>query len=186
MPVELSRAVVLNRAGQPAPLETYWANGPALVFFLRHFGCVGCSEQIAELSPRLPELALGGLRAVFVGNGAPAFIDGFLERTGLATRGVDVVTDPSLVAFRAAGLVRSRWGTIGFSGLRDLARAVGHGHLPRKAEGDLYQQGGSLLVDADGAIAYYHRSESLGDHPAPSDLIEAALCLLVKTSAIHV
>jgi peroxiredoxin len=152
-----------------------------LLVLLRHFGCVGCAEQVTELAPRLDELARAGVRVVLVGNGTPAQLATFLERHALAHALVDVVTDPSLGVYRALGLVRSRWATVGPRALYETARAMGAGHPHQSAEGDPTQQGGSILVDAGGMVRFSWRNRSIGDHASSSDLVEAALKLAIET-----
>jgi hypothetical protein len=167
-------------------VSAFWENEPALLLFLRHFGCVGCAQQVTELSPRLGELREAGLRTVLVGNGTPPMIDAFVARHALDDKACEIVTDPSLGVFRAADLIRSAWATIGFRALVDMARALSEGHRHPAVQGDRWQQGGALLVDGGGRVVLYHRNVSLGDHPSAADLVEAALALLVRKSKTHV
>jgi hypothetical protein len=186
VPHELAESRVLDGAGRARPLGESWAQGACLVSFLRHFGCTGCSEHVTELSPRLLELSALGVRAVFVGNGAPHFIEGFVTRHGLTDKRVEVFTDPTLGAFRAAELLRSAWATFGPRGLIDKARGLTHGLGWGGMKGDQLQQGGSIIVDARGVVAFYHRSESLGGHARASDLLEVAMRLAAARAAVHV
>jgi hypothetical protein len=183
LPAELVAALVLDRDGKSAPFGTHLRGSPCLVSFLRHFGCTGCADHIADIAPRLHELHELGLRTVFVGNGEPRYIDAFLQRTGLADQHAGVVTDPTLRVFAAAGLLRSKWGTMGLRALVDVARARSRGIAGHGIEGDHFQLGGALIVDAAGTVAYFHRSVSLGDHPLASDLVGVALALCAGRSA---
>ena len=148
IPNELAMSRVHDRKSREIVLSTYWANQSAVLVFMRHFGCLCLSAQVTELAPRLFELHRLGLRTVFIGNGAPHFIDGFIERFGLNDKRVEIVTDPSLASFRAAGLLRSWWATYGPKGLWDTLQAAGSGHVNRRGEGDALQQGGTLLIDS--------------------------------------
>jgi hypothetical protein len=183
IPAVLDAAVVIDRAGESATFGTHIRGSPCLVSFLRHFGCIGCAEHIADIAPRLVELDDLGLRTLFVGNGEPRYIDGFLERVGLRDSHARVVTDPTLKIFEAAGLVRSRWGTFGLRAIGDVARGWSHGAASHGMEGDALQLGGVLMTDAAGTVAYYHRSKSLGDHPSASDLVDVALVLCARRSS---
>jgi peroxiredoxin len=185
-PRALADAVVLDRASREKKLGAFWTDAPAILLFLRHFGCIGCAQQVTELSPRLDELQAAGVRTVLVGNGAPEMIDAFVERHALGDKKCEIVTDPSLAAFRAAGLVRSAWSTIGFRAIVDAARALAEGHRQPRIEGDRWQQGGALLCDAGGRVVLYHRNVSIGDHVPAADLVDAALALLVRKSKTHV
>lgn len=174
VPPTLADARVSDRTGTQRALGEFWASGPAVVVFLRHFGCVGCAEHVSELAPRLHELHRLGLTTVLVGNGAPHFIDGFEERHGLGDKKAEIVTDPSLKAFSAAGLERSLVATSGPMALLNYGRARLKG-FSNRIEGDNLQQGGVLVVDRKGRVAYFHRDRRLGDHPPTVDVVDAAL-----------
>jgi peroxiredoxin len=180
IPRPVGATVVTDARGAEAKLSSFWEGGPCLLVLLRHFGCVGCAEQVTELAPRLDELARAGVRVVLVGNGTREQLTAFVERHALGGAAVEVVTDPSLRAYEAMGLVRSAWATVGPRALYELARAMGEGHPHRPVEGDPTQQGGVILVDARGVVRFIHRNRSLGDHAAASDLVEAALRLAIE------
>jgi peroxiredoxin len=179
VPEALAKAHVEAARGASLALETFWASGPAVVVRLRHYGCVGCSEQVTELAPRLDEVASLGTRIVLIGNGTPAQRDAFVARHALADAVVDVVTDPPLATYRGAGLVRSAWATVGPLALWETGRAMAAGHPHRPPEGDRTQQGGSMIVDARGDVAFFRRNRSIGDHAPTSDLIEVVLRLAI-------
>jgi peroxiredoxin len=176
----LADAVVNDARGAEVKLSSFWADGPCLLVLLRHFGCSGCAEQVTELAPRLDELARAGVRVVLVGNGTPEQLAAFVERQALGGAEVDLVTDPSLGAYQALGLVRSAWSTMGPRALYDLARTMGAGYPHRHVEGDRTQQGGAVLVDAGGIVRFFHRNRTIADHASASDLVEAALRLAVE------
>ncbi len=183
VPGALASCEVLDGAGAAHRLDEAWARGPAVVVFLRHFGCIGCDAQVTELAPRLRELADLGINTMMVGNGAANFIEGFIARHALSDKPVSLFTDPSLNSFRAAGLLRSWWRTAGPRALADIARALGRGHRGYERQGDTTQQGGALVVAADGRVALHHVNRSLGDHAAAADLVDAALALAAQKGA---
>ena len=127
---------------------------------------------------RLTELEPLGVHLVVVGNGPAEALPAFIAEHSLAGRRVTVVTDPSLAAFRAAGLLRPRFA--GLRGALDAVRALSLGYVPARRAGDARQLGGALLVDETGRLAYYHRARSPGDLADPSDIVHAALALLVQ------
>lgn len=144
-----------------------------MLVFLRHFACIACTEHVAALSPRLQELDRMGVRVVFVGNGAPNFIEGFIERNGLDPA-FEVVTDPSLAVFRLADMERSRQSTYGPRAIFNAGRAMLRGFRQTAIEGDVLQQGGVIVVGRGGKVAYVHRDRTLGDHAPTADIIDAA------------
>jgi peroxiredoxin len=182
----LADAVVLDRAGTGRPLGSYWEKQACVVVMLRHFGCIGCDVTVTELAPRHAELDAAGARTLLVGNGPPEAIAGFVERQGLADKPVDVLTDPTLGAFRAAGLVRSAWATYGLRSVVDYLRALAAGFVPRKTVGDVLQQGGALVVDTGGRVAFRHVATHLADHADAADLVDAALGLALRATPLRV
>ena len=105
------------------------------------------------------------------------FIEGFIEREKLAGEPVTILTDPSLKAFELAHLERSVLATVGPSAVRAAWRARKAGYRQVAIEGDKLQQGGMLLVDKSGALAFYHRNDNLGDHADPAEVVAAARAL---------
>jgi peroxiredoxin len=186
VPRDLAAATLVAADGKDVVLGTFWATGPAVLVFLRHFGCVGCSEIVTELAPRLDELARARVRTVLVGNGSPAQRNAFVDRHALAGAKVEVLVDPTLAAYRAAGLARSAFATYGPRAIWETLRAMGNGHPHRPPEGDPTQQGGALVVGDDQRLLFYKRSRSIGDHAPASDLVDAALRLVVMKQAVLV
>ncbi len=175
LPEALLDAVVTDEGGGRRPLREFVGGRASVVVFLRHFGCVGCSKHVAAISPRLHELELLGVNVVFVGNGRPENIAGFVARHGLAGAGVTIVSDPERASYGAAGLRRAWLGTFGGRALYSQLRAIGEGYQQHRADGDHAQQGGAVVVDQSGVITYAHRSEYIADNADPTELVDAAL-----------
>jgi peroxiredoxin len=182
IPQPVADAHVFDARGSDVVLGTFWSTKPCLLVLLRHFGCIGCSEQVTELAPRLDEIARAGVRTVLVGNGSPEQLAAFIERNALQGAACDAVTDPSLVVYASLGLRRSVWATFGPRALVDAARALAAGHANRRVEGDATQQGGVVLVDRAGTVRFLHENQSLGDHARASDVVEAVLRLEIESS----
>ena len=133
------------------------------------------------LVARLPELERLGVTVVLVGSGSSAARAAFVRDMALTGRALTVVTDPSLAAFRAAGLRRPRW-----PGLRvavEVLRELAAGYAPGRIRGDGRQLGGALLTDERGRVMYSHQGRSPGDLVDASDIVHAALALLVEQRA---
>ena len=116
-----------------------------------------------------------------IGNGPPAALGPFTREMTLDGRRVTVVTDPSLAAFGAAGLARPR--LHGWRAVVDTVLALGAGYRLRRPAGDIMQLGGAILVDDTGRVIYRHHARSPGDLADPSDIVHAALALLVERRA---
>jgi hypothetical protein len=189
VPRAVADACVTLASGERVRLGSFWEDGtPAVILWLRHFGCVGCSQEVTELAPRLDELDRAGARVVLVGNGNREQLEGFIERHGLAGAHVVTAIDSSLDTYRAADLTRSAWATFGPRSIVDLARAMTDGHFHRGVEGDATQQGGALVVDARGVVRLFHDNRSIGDYVRASDVVDAVLRLEIETQAgaVHV
>jgi peroxiredoxin len=185
LPEAVRRAEVEDRDGGRAPLGAHLGQGAALLVFLRHFGCIGCSANVTALRPHLAELAALGVPVVLVGCGARRFVDGFVARHQLDGLPATLVTDERLLVHRAAGLGRSLWGIAGPRAVWDLLRLKGQGHAGHAAEGDVRQQGGAVLLGDDGRVVFVHRSRSLGDFAGADALVERALTLAARRGRAH-
>ena len=184
VPAALADAEVLDPDGKPTRLGDRWEDAPALVVFLRHFGCIACSEHVTLLMPRTHELHGLGVNVVFVGNGEARYIEGFVERHGIVPELVEVLTDPSREAFTAAGLVRGFWRTFGPRAGLNALRARLMGNRQGSIEGDNLQQGGVLVIDRGGTLVYAHADESLGDHADTIDVVDAAMRVAAAGAAV--
>jgi hypothetical protein len=186
LPPTLGSAKLVAGDGRAVTVDALFDGRPLLLVFLRHFGCIACAEQVHSLLPRLDELAALGVRVVLVGSGAPEHIGAFLERHDLADKKVEVYTDPSLASFAAAGLARSFWATWGPRAIVAFVRALSRGYRQGASDGDMNQQGGALLVDADRTVVWLYRSTNLGENADPSDVVEAALRLRIRHAPLPV
>jgi peroxiredoxin len=184
IPPALADAEVLDAAGATHRLATTWRDRDVVLVFVRHFACAGCAEHLAALRPRLDELATLAVDVAIVGSGSPEQLAAFIEREDVARPHVRCFTDPSLAAYRAAGLVRSRWGTLGPKAIGHVVRAFLAGHRNGRPQGDLYQQGGTLYITRAGGLAFYQRATSLGDHPVLGDVVDVALAARAGEAAI--
>jgi hypothetical protein len=117
------------------------------------------------------ELAKKGATIVPIGNGGPSFIEGFREKTGLAS---PVYTDPSRRTFEAAALVRTLRNFLHPGGLVASARAAAKGFLPgARVKGDTLQLGGVLVVSPGGKVPFHYASRWVGDHPSNEAVLAA-------------
>lgn len=183
-PEAFGTCTVRDAASSPHALADVWAHRPTLLRFIRHFGCIGCSEGVERLRPVLPELDRLGVQVMLIGCGAPFFIADFLERQRLLYSPVRCLTDETLTAHRIAGLDHGAWGAWGPRGLYEQARAYVGGHVAGPVQGDPHQQAGAVLVDAAGVVRLVHRSRSLGDHLSERALLGAALAIAVDVQSL--
>jgi len=163
-----------------------WSERPCLVVFLRHFGCIGCAENVRGLAPRLPELERLGTRTVFIGCGAPLFIEPFRERHNLLHTPVELYSDVALRTYQAVGLAYGLWGGFRPRSLVEMGSAFLRGNQSQAIQGDKRQHAGAMLVDTTGVIRFFHRNESLGDHASVTEMVRAATALRFAPSSVGV
>ena len=111
-----------------------------------------------------------GARLVIVGNGLPTHASHFAQQHGLQGA---VYTDPDRIVYRAAGMKRGLGSTFSWDTLKSGARAFKKGFRQTRTQGDPWQQGGTLVVRADGTLAFEHISQAAGDHAAVADVLAA-------------
>src|SRR5438105_1388446 len=98
----LSQCTVLDLQGAAKPIAEFWAEQPAILVFLRHFGCIECHAQAKRIWTDHTKYESRGAKIVFIGNGQPHFIQMYKEDLGITD--APIYTDPSLKSFEAAGL----------------------------------------------------------------------------------
>ena len=130
-----------------------------------------CRERAARFSSMRDELADAGVGLSFVGNGTPAMAQAF--RDDFEVLG-ELYTDPSRKSYKALGLKRS------FGLMKSLGRgrrALAGGFRQTKPAGDVWQQGGVILFDAEGAVRWKHLDDGAG-HQADLGGLRAAVAAL--------
>ncbi len=157
----LENIEVLDPAGRPVRMPALWQDRPTVIALTRHFGCIFCHEQVAELRDAEREFEQLGAGLAVIGNGNPAHAKYFEERNGLQGR---VYTDPARLVYRALGMRHGVGTSFNPRMLKHAWRAYKAGHRQTKTLGDPWQQGGTLVVSTDGEIAYTHVSKTAGDH----------------------
>lgn len=118
------------------------------------------------------EAAGGGI--VFVGTGTPAMAADFVRQYAVTQ---PVLCDPARATFAAAGMHRSVWATLHWRLLVNAWRALRAGFRQTGVQGDAWQQGGVLVLDARGTVL--HRQV---DH-AGGDLLDGDMIVAVAASA---
>ena len=94
----------------------------------------------------------------------------FAEDFGLAGA---VYTDPARVVYRVLGLKHRRADAMTLGALKNTWRAYKSGYRQTSVQGDPWQQGGVFVVDSQGRVKYGYASETTGDHPPLSEILDA-------------
>ena len=118
----------------------------------------------------IEDIHKAGAELVIVGNGQPTFADGFKKRLKIET---PLYVDPKLDAYKAAGLKRTKLGTIGPVVWLPALKALLTGHSQKGTQGDPYQQGGVFIILPGDKVIYSHISKRASDRPKVSHILKA-------------
>jgi peroxiredoxin len=167
---QLAECTVLDTEGTAHRLGDEWRPQPAVVVWLRHFGCLFCREIATDFRARQDEIVALGARLVFVGNGEARWAREFADKE---CPGCRILTDPKLASYRVIG-ARRGWSTsVGPRSLAAGIRAFRRGFRQTAVRGVADQQGGVLAVLPGSRVAYIYISGSAGDHPPVDDVLAA-------------
>ena len=118
-----------------------------------------CREQAARITRITPEIiALGGL-IYAIGNGNIDVAKNFAETFNIP---FPLLTDPQRRTYAAAGMKRNLG--LGPRSLLKAGRALAGGHRQGTTQGDVWQQGGVLVIGPEREILFAHINASAGDH----------------------
>ena len=168
-----------DQAGILRRLAEFWANGPALVMFWRHFGCSCGMTRAERLLAELDGYREANLTPVIIAPGEP-------ERTALykAAHGIPCVMlcDPDLDAYRAFGVGHWAVEQVLFDAPPEYwahSREVGIEFQDRRRrEGrppvdDPWRAAAEFVVGANGLIRLAYAYQHCEDYPDPRVLTTA-------------
>ncbi|HKN94056.1 MAG TPA: peroxiredoxin-like family protein [Thermoleophilaceae bacterium] len=173
--------VVLNDPdGNAVRLGDLWAERPAVLVFLRHFGCVFCRQLAVDIHNHRHEFAEADVELAMIGFGPPEHAREFLQKQNVDLR---LLLDPDRKVYELAGakvatlkevigplqIWRGLVATIG-SRIRQGSIAVNQGVIRTHAA----QLGGALVIAPDGSVRYAYLSEQSGDNPRAQEVLAAA------------
>lgn len=118
----------------------------------------------------LDEIHQAGAELVIIGNGQPPFAAAFKKHFNLST---PLYVDPKLTTYNAAGLKRTKAGTVGPKVWLPALKALFTGHFQGRTEGDPYQQGGVFIIMPDNKVPYAYISKHAGDRPPVPKVLKA-------------
>ena len=165
----LGSRAVLDLRGRSRVLGSVWRNQPAVVVWLRHFACLFCKEQAAELRHEKEAIEASGARLAFVGNGNTAQAQHFHDRH---VPGCAIFTDPSAYTYRAIGARESMAATLAGT-MKNGPRAMRKGHFQYAFAGRVFQNGGVMIALPGDEAPYVFISKVAGDHPPNTEVISA-------------
>ena len=171
LPDAVADLVLQDDSDQPVAMGSL---RPALMVWLRHFGCIFCRQQAAAFAARIEEVEAKGARLVFIGCGSPCFAKTFREDYLAKAPSALVLCDPQRKSYSALGF-RRRWLTLLkiCTWKRAMAAFRSGFRQSLRPQGDPWQNGGVVVLDGNGAIRYRFVSTDAGHHPPPTEVIDS-------------
>ena len=168
---DLAQIEVLDPKGRPVFFGELWKGQPAVIAFVRHFGCLMCFEQVSDMLTLAPDIEAAGARLCVIGNGNPLHASVFMAEAGL-TR--DVFTDPARILYQRLAMRHGVFSTLNAKSTRHARRAYRRGFRQHGVHGDPWQQGGVLVVCTDGTVSFVQRFDVAGDQADLAEIRQAA------------
>ena len=171
-----------DTSGGPRQLSDYWAHGPALVIFMRHFGCSCLLERWEGLKVELSDYADAGVRVVAICQAEPERARVVAERREYA---FPLLCDPEFRAYRAFGLLEGQPSQILHDfpwqpGDEETARTLflePRRGTERAVVDSPWQLPGDFIIGSNGVIALAHRYQYCEDFPPKTVLLGAIAAL---------
>jgi peroxiredoxin len=155
-----------------SPLHSLDPASPALVVFLRSFGCTFCREAMADVAAVRATIEASGAQVAFVHGGTPEEAAPWFAKYGLSD--VMQVSDPDLAHYRAFGLGRTNVQALVDPQVwtRGAMCALSHGFGVQSV--DMMRQLPGVFVIRGGEIVTEFRHSSPADRPDYMALTRAA------------
>jgi peroxiredoxin len=173
--------VVLNDSeGHPVRLGDLWSERPAVLVFLRHFGCVFCRQMAVDIHSHRHQFEEADVELAAIGFGTQEEAREFLSRQNVDLR---LLVDPDRKVYELAGAKVATLNEV--IGPRQIWRGLVATVMSRLKQGSIVvhqgrilghaaQLGGVLVIAPDGSVRYAYLSEESGDNPTAREVLAAA------------
>jgi len=158
--------------GRSTRIRDLWRDGPAVIVWLRQFGCPFCRAYAVELNRARAHFFDAGARLILIGQGTPEDAGRFRRHLSIE---LQVLTDADRVTYLWAGTKLATLDeligplVVGRAVVRMARERVLIGHNTA----DEAQLGGSIVVTPNGRVAFAHISRDASDVARPGDLLAA-------------
>jgi len=176
-------AELFDVAGRDRLLSGVWAAQPAVLVFLRYFGCPYCQAHVVRLRRDEDRIREAGATVVLIGQGEPRHAEQF---AGTRPVPFTLLVDPDHRAYRAYGL-----GTGDLTQIFAPSSAVPFLTNNLRAEtrqrglrgGKFLQMPGTFVVDTSGIVRMAHRNRRIADSPSTNALLAGVADALAPDAA---
>ncbi|XP_070815290.1 prostamide/prostaglandin F synthase [Chaetodon trifascialis] len=180
---QVGKNLLKSETGESVELQSLWQDRPAVLFFLRRFGCQVCRWMASEISKLEPDLTASGVALVGIGPeelGLKEFKEGgFFKGSIYVDEQKKSYKDLGFKRYTTLSVVPAALG----KKVRDVAAKAKADGIQGNFSGDLLQSGGMLIVAKGGEKVLLHFiQDSPGDH-LPLEDISKALGISAKVKA---
>lgn len=167
-----------DTSGEQRRLSEFWAHGPVLVMFMRHFGCSCLAERWDSLREDLPALEAAGAHVVAICQAEPPRALAVATRRGYP---FSLLCDPERTAYAAFGLLEGSpaqvvhdfpWRPGHPAGAQAMGLDARRG-TERAFVDSPWQLPGEFVIGSDGRIVHAHRAQFCEDFPPRTVLLGA-------------
>ena len=158
--------VFVSPGGPPRELYAAMRDGPAVLVFLRYFGCPISQMEVERLKREAGALTAKGATVIVVVQSPASTLSSAMQ---VAELPFEVAADPEgtiygLYSVVAASVLRY----LRPEGLFAAARALSSGFMHRRFEGKETQLPAVFFVNPDKTVRFAHYGRHIGDLPSPT------------------
>ncbi|MCJ8502217.1 AhpC/TSA family protein [Desulfatitalea sp. M08but] len=128
-------------------------------------------QQVADLTEIVAELDEAGVALAAIGSGTPEQAREFMAKFKFPG---EMYVDPSLSVYKAFGLERGFWKTLGPASVGRGLKAMTRGFRQGGSAGDLWQQGGLFVLGPGQQLLFQHRNPAAGKQADLNAVLAAA------------
>lgn len=178
----LAEITLPDQDAHPVRLRDVWRDGPAVIVWLRQFGCPFCRAYAVELNRAQARFTEAGARLVLIGQGTPENASRFRRHLGID---LQVLTDADRVTYLWAGTKLATLDeligplVVGRALVRMARQRVFIGHNTA----DEAQLGGSVVVAPDGRVPFAHISCDASDVASPTEILAVLTTVSSRAAA---
>lgn len=168
----ISLVVLPEANGREIRLGSLWASRPAVLVFLRHYGCIFCREHVGQLREHEEAFRAKGSALAAIGLGDRQYAREFSKQTGIQ---FPLLIDEKREAYQKAELRSANLLHLVESDYaKSWKRARAAGYRQGKLLGrNPFQLGGSFVFGPGDMDRFAHYSETFGDNASPASMLAA-------------
>lgn len=166
----LMRLKVLDENGNEIMFNSLFKNKPAILVFVRHFGCLSCRAYVDQVWNKRKDIKDKKSNIIFIGSGSPSSLKRFKQHLGVEN--APIFTDPTLQTFKACGLLNGLNYLVNTKTLKRVFELRKQGYSNEVTDfesGSHKQMGGVVALKDPGVLLYYFSAEYLGDDDDPAN-----------------